>query len=289
MGEWQLRQDKGRRDRLGEGISWSGRRNAVFWVDILSCSLQRLDVDSGRIQRWGFGEPIGWAIERAGSDGFIIGLKSGFYECSLDPFDLKLIGNPEPDRPHNRLNDAKVDREGRIWAGSKDDREDGAEPVGALYRLDKDLSWSRQSDGYQITNGPAFSPDGRTLYHVDTIGRTVFAFDLSEEGLLSNKRALVMFDDSMGYPDGLTTDALGGLWVAHWGGGRVSRFLPDGSFDRAIQLPTSLITNCTFAGRNLDRMFVTSASIGNEEDPLAGGLFEVDPGVEGLAPTPFAG
>jgi sugar lactone lactonase YvrE len=287
MSGWQQRQ--GRRDRLGEGITWSPRRNAIFWVDILSCSLQRLDLDSGRVQRWGFPEPIGWAVERAGFDGLIVGLKSGFYACSLDPFELTSIGNPEPDRPHNRLNDAKVDHEGRIWAGSKDDREEGAEPAGALYRLDPDRRWSRQADGYQITNGPTFSPDGRVLYHADTINRLIFTFDMSAEGILTNKREFIRFDDSMGYPDGMTTDALGGIWVAHWGGGRVSRFHPDGRFDRAIALPTSQITNCTFAGSGLDRMFVTSAAVGKETDPMAGGLFEVDPGVTGLPPTPFAG
>lgn len=277
------------RDKLGEGIAWSPRDNAIFWVDILKFSLRKIELRSGRYSHWQFDEPIGWAVEREREDGFIVGLKSGFYAFAPQSFELELIGNPEPDLPHNRLNDAKVDPVGRIWAGTMDERGEEARDCASLYRLDADRYWSRQDSGYQITNGPTFSPDGHTLYHADTMKKTVLAFDLSTDGRLSNKRVFVTFDAFMGYPDGMTTDAQGGVWIAHWGAGRVSRFLPDGRLDRTIELPTRLITNCAFAGENLDRMFVTSASIGNEGDPMAGSLFEIFPGVAGLPPTPFAG
>jgi sugar lactone lactonase YvrE len=272
---------------LGEGPVWSQRRDALLWVDILAPALRSLDLSSGAITTWDMPEKIGWAIERVDDTGFIIGLKSGFARLDIDTLRIDRIGHPESDRPENRLNDAKVDRAGRIWAGTMDDREIAAS--GALYRLDPDLCWTRHDDGYRVTNGPTFSPDGATLYHTDSLTRTVFAFDLTDAGSLLNKRIFLRFEDSWGYPDGMCTDTDGGVWIAHWGGGRVSRFSPDGRLDRSIALPAAQITNCVFAGADLDRMFVTSAAVGVEDDPLAGALFEVESGARGIAPTLFAG
>ena len=279
--------ERATRDLLGEGPAWSSRRGALFWVDILAPALRSLDLGSGIVSTWNMPEKIGWAIECAGDDGFIIGLKSGFARFDIDTAHIMRIGHPEPDRPHNRLNDAKVDRAGRIWAGTMDDREIAA--TGALYRLDPGLAWTRHDDGYKVTNGPTFSPDGATVYHTDSLDRTVFAFDLTGAGTLTNKRVFLTFEDSWGYPDGMCTDADGGVWIAHWGGGRVSRFSPEGKLDRSIDLPASQITSCAFAGAGLDRLFVTSAAIGVEGEPLAGALFEVDSGTRGMAPTLFAG
>ena len=278
--------ERATRDRLGEGPAWSARRGALFWVDILAPALRSFDLASGVVSTWDMPEKIGWAIECADDPRFIVGLKSGFARLDLDTMHIQHIGHPEPDRPHNRLNDAKVDRAGRIWAGTMDDRE--VEAVGALYCLGPDLTWTRHDDGYGVTNGPAFSPDGITVYHTDSLDRTVFAFDLTD-GALLNKRVFLRFEDSWGYPDGMCTDAAGGVWIAHWGGGRVSRFSPDGRLDRSIALPASQVTSCTFAGAGLDRLFVTSAAVGVEDEPLAGALFEVESGAHGLAPTLFAG
>ena len=275
------------RDLLGEGVTWCARRNAVFWVDIKTPALHRLELATGALTQWVMPERVGWIIERANRDDFIVGLKSGFATLTLEPFAITMIGNPEPDRLHNRLNDAKVDHAGRIWAGSMDDREQ--EALGALYRLDPGFGWSRHDDHYRVSNGPTFSVDGKTIYHTDSIARTIFAFDLLDDGTLQGKRVFLRFEDSWGYPDGMTTDAEGGFWIAHWGGGRISRFTPDGKLQRSIALPASQITNCAFAGDRLDRLFVTSAAIGRSNEPLAGALFELHTGVRGLAPIPFAG
>ena len=275
------------RDLLGEGPVWAVRRGVLFWVDILAPALRSLDPDNGAVLTWDMPEKIGWAIECTSDDGFIIGLQSGFARLDLSTRQIQRIGHPEPDRPHNRLNDAKVDRAGRIWAGTMDDRE--IEALGALYRLDPGLTWTRHDDGYGVTNGPTFSPDGTIVYHTDSLDRTVFAFDLTDAGTLANKRLFLRFDDSWGYPDGMCTDVDGGIWIAHWGGGRVSRFSPDGRLDRFIALPASQVTSCAFGGARLDRMFVTSAAVRMEGEPLAGALFEVESGTRGFAPTLFAG
>jgi D-xylonolactonase len=279
--------ETGIRARLGEGPLWSPSRQALFWVDIRAPALHRLDMESGAVASWPTPEPIGWIIERAGRDDFIIGIKSGFALLTLDPFAISPIGNPEPDRPHNRLNDAKADPCGRIWAGSMDDREQ--EVSGALYRLDPDLSWSRQDDGYLVANGPAFSLDGAILYHTDSGRRVIYAFDLAPDGTLSGKRVFITFDSEWGYPDGMTVDAEGGLWVAHWGGGRVSRFRPDGSLERSIRLPATNVTSVAFGGSSLTSMFVTSSADGMDQEDRAGALFLLEPGVAGLPPRGFAG
>ena len=140
-----------------------------------------------------------------------------------------------------------------------------------------------------MANGPAFSLDGRTLYHTDSGVRTIYAFDLAADGSLAGKREFVRFREDWGFPDGMTTDAEGCLWVAHWAGARISRFDPAGALIRSIALPASNITSIAFAGPGLDRMFVTSSTIGREDEPEAGSLFELDPGVRGVPPRAFAG
>ncbi|MGB6691987.1 MAG: SMP-30/gluconolactonase/LRE family protein [Terracidiphilus sp.] len=276
------------RDTLGEGPVWSPSRNAVLWVDIFGQQVHELALEKGSITNWPVAERIGWLIERDGREDFVAGLKSGFAHLQIEPFSIRRIGNPEPDRPQNRLNDAKTDAAGRIWAGSKDDDDQIAS--GALYRLDPDFTWSRHDDGYMVTNGPAFSPDGKTMYHNDSGRRTVYAFDIDERSELSRRRVFATFEEEWGYPDGMATDAEGGIWVAHWGGGRISRFRPDGTLDRSVALPASNITSVVFAGPHLERMFVTSAAHGCESEPLAGALFEVEEaGVRGHPVRPFAG
>jgi len=275
------------RDLLGEGPTWSVRRGALFWVDILAPALRCLQPDSGVVSNWSMPEKIGWALERADGRGFVLGLKSGFATFDIQSQVVANVGSPEPDRPHNRLNDAKVDALGRIWAGSMDDRQECA--IGALYRLDPGFSWSRHDDGYQVANGPTFSADGRLLYHTDSHQRTVFVFDMADDGRLTGKRLFVRFEDSWGYPDGMCTDVEGRVWIAHWGGSRVSCFSADGRLERSIALPASQITSCAFGGGQFDRLFVTSAAQDAEHEPLAGSLFEVDAGTRGTAPYLFAG
>jgi sugar lactone lactonase YvrE len=278
---------------LGEGPLWSPREAALYWVDIKAPALHRYRPSDGDTTSSTMPEPIGWVIERANGEGFVAGFKDrGFAFLTPGTMAPETIGQPEPDYPDNRFNDAKADAAGRIWAGTMDDNE--REASGALYRLDPDLEWYRMDRGYTVTNGPAISPDQRRLYHTDTFEGTVYAFDLADNGKLSNKRAFVTIPEGDGYPDGMTCDAEGGLWVAHWGGWRVTRFTPGGEVDRVIEMPVAQVTSCTFGGPDLDRLYVTSASVGldeedREEQPLAGGLFEVVPGVKGLPAGQFGG
>ena len=213
--------------------------------------------------------------------------KSAGPQLVIDPLRIELICSPERHLPHSRMNDAAVDRAGRLWAGTMDDREQA--PTGCLYRLDPTGQWSRHDAGYVVSNGPAISPDHDVLYHTDTTRRVIYRFPLAADGSLGKREEFIAFRDEWGWPDGMATDVEGGLWVAHWGGARLSRFFPDGRLDRSIALPVSQVTSCCFAGPTLERMFVTTAAIGRDDEPLGGCLFEVSPGVRGAPTYAFAG
>lgn len=274
---------------LGEGPLWSPRQDAVYFVDIRGSRILRHGLSDNSQAGWDLDDAACWLVESADGDGFIAGLRSRrVVRLRLEPGQAtvaEVIARIEPDMPGNRLNDGKADRQGRLWVGSMDDAEEA--PAGSFYRIDGDGSVTRVDQGYTVANGPALSPDGRTIYHTDSAARTVYAFAIGADGGLSGKRVHIRFTEADGYPDGMTCDAEGGLWIAHWDGARVSRFRPDGTLDRAIALPVSRVTSCVFAGPDLDRMFITTAAYGRDEEPLAGALFECDPGVRGLPACGF--
>ena len=276
---------------LGEGPLWHQREKRLYWVDIKGPAVHAFDPATGTRRSWPMPERIGCIAPRRGG-GFVAGLKSDFAFLDLDRGTVERIGKPEPDCPDNRFNDGKCDGAGRFWAGTMDDLL--TRPTGWLYCLAADGSWQRRDGPYVCTNGPAFSPDGRTLYHTDTIGRTIYAFDLAADGTLSNKRSFVRFAESDGYPDGMTMDEAGYLWVAHWGGWRVTRFRPDGAADRTIRLPVAQVTSMAFGADDLRTLYITSAADGLSDDErraqkLAGGLFAVRVAVGGLPCPEFVG
>jgi sugar lactone lactonase YvrE len=275
---------------LGEGPTWSPHLGRVLFVDIRGSRLIGWSPGDGSALEWPMAEPCCWLIERSDGDGFLAGLKTRIVHLRLDlekgPSIVRDIARPEAHMPGNRFNDAKADPWGRVWAGSMEDAETGAR-TGSLYRIDPDGQVTRADQPYGVANGPAVSADGRTLFHTDSAARTIYAFDLGADGTLAHKRIHVRFAEADGYPDGMTTDAEGGLWVAHWDGGRVTRFGADGRRDRSIALPCSRITSCVFFGAALDRMAITSAAFERKNEALAGSLFVVEPGVRGLPPATF--
>jgi sugar lactone lactonase YvrE len=288
MGAYRIVERGGQRDILGEGLLWSARDNAVYWTDIQAPALNRLSLADGVVARWQMPDWLGWVIERQGKPGFIAGFRTGIAELDLDPVRVRPLAAPEPHLPGNRLNDAKADSAGRIWAGTMPQSED--HPGGGLYRLDPGGSLTRMDEGYMVSNGPAFSPDGRFLYHTDSIARRIWRFALDAAGKLTDKRLFIAFAPEWGYPDGMTCDSDGHLWIGHFGGGCVSRFSPEGKKERSITLPCSQITNVCFAGPDLDRMFVTSAARSKPDEPLAGSLFEISGhGATGLPPGQYGG
>lgn len=275
---------------LGEGPVWATAEQALYWLDIEGRKIFRLDRQAERRQ-WPTPFRVGCIAPRA-SGGLIAGTDQGIAIIDLESSRFDIVANPEPDRPHNRFNDGKVDRQGRLWAGTMDDTETAAS--GALYRLDRADRPKRVDDGYKVTNGPCFSPDGRSMYENDSALRVTYAFELAADGTLSNKREFRRYAETDGYPDGMTVDAQGCLWIAFWDGWAVRRYSPDGELLGEIALPVQRPTSCVFAGEELDTVYVTSATIGLDDEalarqPRAGGLFRIDPGVRGLADIPFNG
>lgn len=275
---------------LGEGPVWVERERALYWVDIKGRKIFRLGQD-GTVRPWDTPLRVGSLAPRS-AGGFVAGTDKGlaFVDLAADRFEI--FANPESDRPDNRFNDGKVDRQGRFWAGTMDDTERAA--AGSLYRLDAGLAWATVDSGYRVTNGPAFSLDGRIMYHNDSARHVTYAFDLDASGNAVNRREFLRFGDSDGYPDGMTIDAENCLWVAFWDGWCVRRYAPDARLLQVIELPVQRPTSCAFGGDDFKSLFISSAGIGLKgtelaRQPLAGGLFAVDPGVRGIAELPFAG
>lgn len=277
--------ERDRRDRLGEGPLWSVRENALYWVDILGRRINRLSFESDSVESFSQPDYAAWIIERE-HGGFVAGIGLDIVRLDLSSGKRDMIGSVDKGVAGNRLNDAKADSQGRIWAGSMPASCD--RPTGAFYRIDADGLITRVDSPYTIANGPAIDHEGRFLLHTDTALRTIFRFDIHDDGTLGARQPFIVFEKEWGSPDGMTFDEDGGLWVACWGAGCVTRFTPSGARERTITLPASQITSCTFAGDNMDRMFVTSASEGVDETH-GGALFEIDPGCRGRAPEKYRG
>lgn len=277
---------------LGEGPVWSAKEQALYWVDILNHRLHRYGPQQER-RSWQFRQEISAVAERADRAGLIVALRHGF--ALFDPATEKLerLAEPEAHLPGNRFNDGKCDRRGRFWAGTMDFG--GKQPSGSLYRLSSDLKHTKMDSGYPVTNGPAWSSDQKTMYHNDSVNGHVYAFDFDlETGEISNKRLFLKFSEEDGSPDGMTTDAEGGLWIAHWGASKVTRHDAGGKILRTIDLPCSQITSCAFGGPNLDTLYITSAADGLsaeqlQREPSAGGLFAIEMDIPGVAADVFQG
>ena len=271
----------------GEAPCWDEPQQSLYWVDIDGCRAHRYRLNDGVVDTWDLPEKTGWLLPCAAHSEWLAGCKSGIYLMDLDAGSRELLIDPEPDLPGNRLNDAKIDVDGRLWAGTMNDEE--KMPTGWLYRIDSDLNCIRSDGPYITTNGPAMSPDDRVLYHVDTYGGIVYAFDKHRDGALDGRRIFATVGDGEGKPDGLTVDADGFVWLAHWGGSRVTRFAPDGVVDGVLEIPAPQVTNCAFGGPNMDLLFITTAArnIDLETHPKAGGLFCVQTAVRGLLSPAF--
>ena len=258
---------------LGEGpVWWEG---AVWFVDIKRRLIHRFDPETGATRSWDAPDQTGFLAPVEGG-GFVAGVRSGLHRFDPDSGRFDLITTVEPDRPQNRLNDGHVDARGRLWFGSMDDSEGGK--TGALYRWDGAGAPVRMDDDYGITNGPAVSPDGRTLYHTDTAAKEMYAFALGEDGGLSDFRLFRRFGDDEGYPDGCTADSEGCVWSAQFGGWGVRRYAPSGELRAVVRFPCANITKIAFGGADRMDVYATTARLHlsaqqREEQPLAGGLF----------------
>jgi sugar lactone lactonase YvrE len=279
-------------DDLGEGAFWDERQGLLLRVDINRGLILALDPKAGEqheVRR--FSGPVSFAIP-CRSGGFVAGLGHEVARLGRGPAEDSVIARVETDQPGNRLNDGRCDARGRLWAGTMSgDRTPG---VAALYCFEPDGRVACELGGATISNGKDWSADGTTLYYADSLTYRIDAYACDVMGLPDERRALVKLEPDEGLPDGLAVDAEGGVWVALFGGSAIRRYSPAGELTAVIELPVSNPTSLAFGGDRLEHLYVTTArhrldSAQLQDQPLAGAVFVIEPGVVGRSAHRFAG
>ncbi len=273
---------------LGEGPTWDAVRNCLWWVNIPTGRLHSYQPESGQDTFIEVGQPLGCAAP-ARSGKLILGLKNGLAALHPDTVQLTWLAHPEADLPQNRFNDGKCGPDGRFLAGTMDSNE--KEASGALYSLSPKGTLKTLQTGVRISNGLTWSADHQTLYYIDTPSRVVTAFDYDlVSGEIANSRQVVTVPASFGWPDGMTSDSQGRLWVALWGGAAITVWDAEkGQLLEKINFPAKNVTSCAFGGSDLDTLYVTSARQGLDAAdltafPASGSLFRLRTNLVG-APT----
>ncbi|MCC6306835.1 MAG: SMP-30/gluconolactonase/LRE family protein [Rhodobacteraceae bacterium] len=280
-------------NELGEGPLWLAQERALYWVDILKSTVHSYVPSTGKYDIYNLGLPVGCLGARAGG-GFVVAMCKGFVFWDPRESRLHYIADPESDKPWTRFNDGAVDRGGRFWAGSTCSFHSLCSgPAGTLYRVDGDGSVHAMESGLGVANGIGWSPDNRLMYLTDSRRHVIYAYDFDlHTGAISNRRTFVESGDEPGVPDGLTVDSEGFVWSCRWGGWKIARYDPQGRLEREERLPVECPTSCAFGGDDLDELYITSAHIAaanRQEQPLAGDIFRLRPGVRGLPEPMFAG
>lgn len=271
---------------LGEGPIWID--GALWFVDIKQYKVHRFDPETAELTSWKAPGQVGWVLPAA-DRGLVVGVQGGLHRLDVERGTFDFHVEVEAHLPGNRLNDACTDPQGRIWLGSMDDAEEG--PTGRFYRYDHGRVIDTGLPPVSITNGPAVSPDGRLLYHTDTLGGLISVADIAADGSVGVPRPFARVDPADGYPDGPTVDAEGCVWTGLYGGWQARRYSPAGELVATVRFPVSNITKLAFGGSDLTTVYATTARKGlSDEDlqrqPQAGNLFAFSAGVAGVPVTP---
>lgn len=273
------------RCRLGEGPVWDETTSTLFHTDILAGRLHSLCPPTGQQEIIQLNQNLGCFALRKGG-GFLLGMSAGVYLRSADGLRMEKLSEPDW-TAMVRANDGKCDPDGRFFCGTSDEVEGVCE--GGLYVLTPEGRSARLLTGLRCANGLAFS--GNTVYFIDSPRRQVERYTFDPDTLtLTGGEPVISIDPAHGLPDGMTMDEEGMLWVAHWGGGFVGRYDPaTGALVAKVEVPASQTTSCCFGGRERQTLFITSASIGREQEPEAGYVFAVELPVKGVPCWQFGG
>lgn len=278
------------KNTLGEGIIWDAASACVWWTDIDGSKLYRYQSEDKQLDHWTTPERLGSFALVSDSEFLICGFASGFAYFNPHSGELQWLEKIEQNNPDTRLNDGRADRQGRFWAGSM--VESGDRGAGALYCFDQQLQVASKVSGLTISNGLCWSPDSTVMYHTDTPSRRIHAYDFdAATGAIANQRCLVRTEKGC-FPDGSSVDAEGYIWNAQWGASQVVRYSPEGEVDFVLPLPVSQPTCVAFGGPRLDRLFVTSATQGFDEqtlsaEPEAGNVLVFQTNISGIADARF--
>jgi sugar lactone lactonase YvrE len=266
---------------LGEGALWDDKKKLFRFVDIKSNTIYSYDPLNHEILKFKAPEQIGFIIP-VDDGGFIAGLKSGLHYFDQTSNVFTPIINPEPQYENNRLNDACVDKKGRLFFGTMDDGE--KEPSGAIYMFDGKLS--KIDSDITITNGPCISPCGNYLYYADTLAKIIYKSVADKDGTFSSGERFIDLRDQDGFVDGPVCDSSGNLWICLFFGWAIRVYSPDGVLIETIKMPVSNITKASFGGDDLQHLYITTAKIGlsesqASEQPLAGNVFTIRTKIKG--------
>lgn len=284
------------RNATGESPVWSTAQQALYWVDIPAKRLHRWCPADGKSQSWQTSQMLA-CIAQAGNGSWVAAMENGLFAITPHAdgsLDSRLLASVTHALPEMRFNDGRCDRQGRFWAGTMLMNMAAGAPVGAMYRYSAGQvePLKAQLDGFIVPNGLAFSPDGKTMYlsdsHPDV--QKIWAFDYdTDTGIPHDRRLFVDMTEHPGRPDGAAVDADGCYWICGNDAGLIHRFTPDGKLDRSLSVPVKKPAMCAFGGADLDTLFVTSIRpMGDTSDqPLAGGVFALSPGVKGLPEPEF--
>ncbi|MDG6899416.1 MAG: SMP-30/gluconolactonase/LRE family protein [Nitrososphaerota archaeon] len=277
--------------QVGEGPSWDERRGVLHWVDIISGLVNTYHPSTSENKSRRVGRFVS-SVVPSKSGRVVMTLQHEVCALDLESGKVKVLAVAEAGEEENRFNDGKCDPAGRLWAGTMSLK--GKKGNGALYVLERGRKIRKVLGGVSTSNGLGWSPDGGTMYYIDTPTRKVSAFDCEiNTWEIKNRRTVVDFGGQPGNPDGMAVDEEGKLWVAHWGGWRVTRWNPEtGENLSQVDLPVPLVSSCCFGGEKLDRLYITTARTGLDaeqlsEVPNSGGLFVAQVGARGLPTYAF--
>ena len=270
----------------GEGPAWDAASGALWFIDIAAPALFRLDPATRALQRFDMPATIG-SFGLCPDGRAVVALRTGVHLFDPATGAFTFLAHPEAHRPENRLNDGKVGPDGCFYVGSMDDRPQ-KQPVAALYRVDPEGRSERICDGLIVSNGLAWSADGRTMFHSDSRGRFLQAFDFDPgTGAVSNRRHLREFTEEEGRPDGGAGDAEGFYWSAGVSAGCLNRIAPGGTIVQRINLPVLAPTMPCFGGPDMKTLFVTSLSTERDGQRQAGTLISLRVDVPGAPVARF--
>jgi len=272
---------------LGEGSIWNSQTGELYFIDIEGKKLYTYKDATKKMSIYDVGERIGTVVPTHDSSTVIIPLQNGIFEFDLKSKEKTLLSYPEKNRLQNRMNDGKCDPIGRLYVGSMHLKQ--IEGKASLFKIDHDGSFETMIEKVTISNGIAWSLNEEKMYYIDTPTGQVQAFDYDRTtGRIMNGKPIITIPESMGFPDGMTIDSEGMLWIALWNGNAVTRWNPDnGELISKIEVPAHNVSSCAFGGENLETLYITSARVDmtdeeKEKWPLSGNVFKVKPGVKGV-------
>jgi len=271
---------------LGEGAFWNYKTQEFYWVDIIGKSLNIYNPSTKTNKNLDMPSAISTVVAYTAQEA-VVALVDGIYKVNLQSGELSVLSDVEKEMTWNRFNDGKCDPNGNLWVGSM--HYDQNKPLASVYKIEENGNTTKMIDSVTISNGIVWTKDSKTMYYIDTPTANIMAYDFNiQSSTISNGRVAVKVKEKDGFPDGMTIDENDMLWVGMWNGNAIANYNPrTGELVSKIEVPAHNVTSCAFGGENLDTLYITTSSLDmtdeeKEKYPLAGSIFKIKPGVNGV-------